>query len=334
MQSSRLARIPGTAGIPATIIQMWGWNPADAQRGIPPRLRAAAETWQHRNRDCAYVLLTVQAFEEGILPQYPWLRSTYFAFTDWVQRADLARLMALHSMGGVYADLDTECLVPVREWHARHPGFTHNASILMTRDTSATPRQPVPDSNASLSVQNWCVAATQHHPLLLRLLRRAVPTVHDPSTMSRARWVLNTTGPHWLTRSLIEELPWLRDAGFQVSVLEETSQAPQSSQEAAGSSRVVLSLVPLFGDVGRRPAIEFLVRHMFTGTWRAPPAHLNVEPVQTRETTTDPSNYLGKVLLLLAVCVLALGFLMYIVKSRRARLRERDMFQNAMNSKE
>lgn len=58
---------------------------------------------------CSYSLYT-DADIEALLaqPHYAWFRETYAALAPGVRRADAARLLVLHALGGVYADLDTK----------------------------------------------------------------------------------------------------------------------------------------------------------------------------------------------------------------------------------
>ncbi len=46
----------------------------------------------------------------------PHIQEAYAALPKGAMRADLIRYMILHKIGGVYADVDTECLQPIDVW--------------------------------------------------------------------------------------------------------------------------------------------------------------------------------------------------------------------------
>jgi len=48
----------------------------------------------------------------------PRAMAAYLGIPDVIMRADLLRYMIIAKSGGVYSDLDTECLIPVDKWVA------------------------------------------------------------------------------------------------------------------------------------------------------------------------------------------------------------------------
>ena len=51
--------------------------------------------------------------EELIRSKYPDIEELYHSYTHWVRRADVARYLVLHQFGGIYVDIDMECIKPL-----------------------------------------------------------------------------------------------------------------------------------------------------------------------------------------------------------------------------
>lgn len=107
-------------------------------------------------------------------------------------------------LGGVYADMDVQCLVPIASWNIGHG---HDASLLLGVENYDAAR-PEP-----LHVANWVAAACPGHPLLGRLPGLVLKTAaHQFLRMSAAQGVLtraayeagilDRTGPAALTRAV------------------------------------------------------------------------------------------------------------------------------------
>jgi mannosyltransferase OCH1-like enzyme len=63
----------------------------------------------------------------------------------------------LQQLGGVYADMDVQCLKPIDQWDADHG---HDAAVLLGVENYDAGRQH------PLHVVNWVLAAAPGHPLL------------------------------------------------------------------------------------------------------------------------------------------------------------------------
>ena len=72
------------------------------------------------NPDHEYILWTEKAIDDFILKEYPELYKFYITITEILTRVDFARLLIIYHFGGVYADLDMECLQPIDSWIVDH----------------------------------------------------------------------------------------------------------------------------------------------------------------------------------------------------------------------
>ncbi|MGQ9365932.1 glycosyltransferase [Azospirillum sp. A39] len=93
--------------IPRIIHQLWKGP------DVPDRFRAFQDGWRRHHPDWDYRLWTdadIAAFVAGAFPD---LLGVFEGYAQPICRADLARYLILKRFGGLYADLDFECLKPV-----------------------------------------------------------------------------------------------------------------------------------------------------------------------------------------------------------------------------
>ena len=100
-----MSKVGGT--VPRLIHQTW------KDRDVPSSMRAWQESWRRLNPDWQYRLWSDADNDALVAEAYPWLLPTYHALPRGVHRADLARYLIVHRHGGVYVDLDFECLRPL-----------------------------------------------------------------------------------------------------------------------------------------------------------------------------------------------------------------------------
>ncbi len=93
--------------VPKILHQTW----RDAN--VPPEFVKFQRTWQDLHPDWTYYLWTDWDNREFLRRHYPWFLSIYDKYHEPIMRADAARYFILHHFGGVYADLDAECLRPL-----------------------------------------------------------------------------------------------------------------------------------------------------------------------------------------------------------------------------
>src|SRR5579862_6272363 len=93
--------------IPRTLHQLW--KTAD----VPTRFTMLRETWRKRNPQWEIRLWTDADLDQLVESRYPDLLGLFRGYKEPICRADLGRYLVLETFGGVYADLDCECLRPL-----------------------------------------------------------------------------------------------------------------------------------------------------------------------------------------------------------------------------
>lgn len=80
---------------------------------IPPHLQGCQASWRRLNPEFEYHLWTEQTLEAWVAEHTPEFLSLFRAYPRSICRADLGRYLLLDRIGGVYADLDCQCLQPI-----------------------------------------------------------------------------------------------------------------------------------------------------------------------------------------------------------------------------
>jgi len=93
--------------IPKVIHQTWKTN------DVPEKFQKWSLTWKTKHPEWIYMFWTDQDIDDFVKQYYPQRYEMFQKWTYQIQRVDLFRCMILHHFGGVYVDLDFECIQPL-----------------------------------------------------------------------------------------------------------------------------------------------------------------------------------------------------------------------------
>lgn len=79
---------------------------------LPPLFKFGAKSWTTCYPHWKFILWTDQLNRDLVVKRFPWFLKRYDSFPHHIERADAARYMYMFEFGGLYVDLDTECLRP------------------------------------------------------------------------------------------------------------------------------------------------------------------------------------------------------------------------------
>lgn len=178
----RTAESPPPA-IPRIIHQTW----RDA--AVPAALAAFQRTWQIHHPGWTLHLWTDPDNRELIRRHYPWFLPVYDAYSEPIMRADAARYFILHRYGGVYADLDFECLRP------QAPLLADHAVVLGLEPATHRDRPQARERKLDRIVANAWMASVPGHPFWEHVFAKLAVFCRCPGP-------LDATGPFFLTRAL------------------------------------------------------------------------------------------------------------------------------------
>ena len=200
------------SNIPRRIIQ------TSKSSDLPLLEKAAVTTIRLLNPEFEYLFFDDMQVEEFIDTQFPEYRQVFDSFPVRIQRYDFFRYLAIYRLGGFYFDTDVflasnlsellefKCVFPFEE-------LTNNRFL----------RE---EYGMDWEVGNYAFGAAAGHPFIAAIIENCIRAQKDPEwsqPMMRSipklcrdeYYVLNTTGPGLVTRTLAE----FPEAAMQIKVL-------------------------------------------------------------------------------------------------------------------
>jgi hypothetical protein len=100
---------PGNHSIPKIIHQTW------KTKHLPSWATTSVDTWKSKNPDYQHILYNDTEIDSLIRLHYPEILP-YYHLLKPVQKADIFRYLILSVKGGLYSDVDVQCLKPIDDW--------------------------------------------------------------------------------------------------------------------------------------------------------------------------------------------------------------------------
>lgn len=169
--------------IPRIIHQTWKTN------DLPEKFRAFSESWKQFNPEWNYTLWSDRDLLEFVAAHYPAYLDLFCSYRQGVQRSDAGRYMLLHHFGGVYADIDAECVRPLDP-------LTAEIRLILCEEPKTHWPWAAHYRGQPMMLFNGVMASPAGHPFWLHLLDR-MAGVKD------AVDVLDSTGPCLLTGAVL-----------------------------------------------------------------------------------------------------------------------------------
>lgn len=166
--------------IPRIIHQTW------KTREIPEEWKAYQQTWKNHHPGWTYMFWTDEDYLPFVETHFPELLQTFADYSYQIQRVDAIRYLILFNYGGVYADMDFECLRPV-------DALLANRAFAIAKEPSVHAEW----RGVETLLCNAFMASIPMHPFLgsiIAELKRTNPKITFHSE------VLSTTGPEMVAR--------------------------------------------------------------------------------------------------------------------------------------
>lgn len=165
--------------VPSLIHQTW------KNECIPGEYQAFVRTWHIHHPQWEHRLWTDAENRNFIATQFPEFLPCYGAYRQPIQRADAIRYFLLYHFGGMYVDLDVECLQPVDQ-------VLRGATCVI----GAEPEAHAQRHGRTKILSNAWMAAAPGHPFFKAIIDR-LPEFAQGANGKQP--VLNSTGPFMLT---------------------------------------------------------------------------------------------------------------------------------------
>jgi mannosyltransferase OCH1-like enzyme len=177
--------------IPGTIIQTW------RTASLPDRAAPLCESWRRLNPGMRHLFFDDEACRRLVAETVPQFLDAWLALPHAVMRADFFRYAALYRHGGIYADIDMECVRPVANLLALAPvvlGVEARLTVRRQRELGyARPAQ----------IANCMMLAEPGQPFFMEAMARCVGLAAEEPETARGR-IEDVTGPRMLTRLFYE----------------------------------------------------------------------------------------------------------------------------------
>ncbi len=172
------------SSIPRIIHQTW--KNAD----IPSDMKDFQRSWQQHHPDWMYCLWTDYDIREFIRIEYPWFLPIYDHYPEHIMRVDAVRYFIMFHYGGVYVDLDFQCLKPIDQLLAEK-------EVVFGLEPPAHLELPfVKMMELDQIICNAFLASVPGHPFWEHVFKQLI-------AYHRAKGPLDVAGPFLLTRSCI-----------------------------------------------------------------------------------------------------------------------------------
>ncbi|KAH7123273.1 glycosyltransferase family 32 protein [Dactylonectria estremocensis] len=163
---------PNSAAVPKLFHQSWKTNT------LPAKFQRWSDSCREAHPDWEWVLWTDDDNLRLVKEHFPWLEETYLDLPGPIYRADLARNLYMYKFGGVYADLDTECLLDTTDGLESYDVKFSGHANLTASDVTNTTKVAIfgrmgSDTTFEQSIPNAWMAASPAHPFFLRPLEFA-----------------------------------------------------------------------------------------------------------------------------------------------------------------
>lgn len=215
------------------------------------------QTWINHHPGYEYLFFDNAACRDFVATHRPELLAVYDKLPANVQRADMFRYLAVHELGGMYADVDTICDAPLHSYIDMNTGHLVAGMEMTMANYPHGAETYMLNYAAPYQVLNWAFAAPKGHPALQLMLRRIEYYVSQMSEEQLALWTktdrftLEITGPMAFTHVLNEFLSSSRQGAVTVLPRMTWGSLPEDQKVAANAPNIKL-------------------RHLFEGYWKNP----------------------------------------------------------------
>ncbi len=169
--------------IPRIIHQTW------KSREVPEHLRGFARSWQAHHPGWEHRLWTDADNRAFLARHYPHFLPYYDAYATPICRVDAIRCFLLKHFGGLYVDLDFECLEPFDE-------LLDTDAVVLGEEPAKHVRERCNEHpELTRVVCNALMASPPGHPFWDHVIECMIAAHHEPGP-------LNATGPFLLTRAV------------------------------------------------------------------------------------------------------------------------------------
>ena len=196
--------------IPQIIHQVY-----EDMNGPPVALSKLAKSWQKYHPVWEYRFWNKGSINDFLESYFPDYKPVYLNFSFNVQRWDFIRYLILYHFGGLYADMDYECFVPL-------DSLLKDENCCMGLEPASHAREHA----KTFVVGNALMATVPGHPYFVRIIEDMIKNKSTVFSNYYTLQILESTGP-FLTTRVYNAYPEKE----QIKLLPDELIAPLSLQE-------------------------------------------------------------------------------------------------------
>jgi hypothetical protein len=188
------------------IWQTWINPKVHSLQDVKPEYQNYTRGWMEQNPRYRYELLTKERAESYVELKYkhrPDLIRLYERISDPILAADFIRYLAVFADGGVYSDMDTECIVPVDDWVPEK--YKNHTGMIVGLEFDAGDEDFLWGFDTRTSMCQWTFAASPGHPVMEKVVETVAESLMEfgrvtgseqiAATQENGGEVLFITGP-------------------------------------------------------------------------------------------------------------------------------------------
>lgn len=158
--------------------------------GPPEFLIQMSKSWKRNNPDWDYTFWDKKAMDAFLEIHYPEFITLFGNYAYPVQKWDAIRYLILHKYGGLYVDMDYECLEPI--------------SPLLLRKTCCIGIEPTVNAlkyRKQMILSNAFMASVPSHPFINTLTANVISNAGRKFSDHPGIQIMESTGPFMLTKT-------------------------------------------------------------------------------------------------------------------------------------
>lgn len=159
---------------------------------IPDYLKGFSDSWSKWNPSIRRMYWTDSELRDFISDQAPEFLRIFDSYTHGVCKADLGRYLLLQHLGGIYADLDCQCLRPIAQL------LEGKELVISAEPKDHLSQKNVQDRDLTQIICPSFIASEPNHPLWHDVLSKIKKS--NPLLISDTDDVLDYTGPFLLSK--------------------------------------------------------------------------------------------------------------------------------------
>ena len=162
------------------------WQTYKSSSQLPMEALQCISSWKKNNPEYEYRFMDDSQMLQFVEKEFsePYI-SMFHSMPIPVMKADVWRIMVLYIYGGIYTDIDTKCLISIKNWEN-----INNHSFIIGYESD------------DLHFCNWTMASSPRHPILKSILDQMVERSKDGINKHYKHFVHYHSGPGVVTKGI------------------------------------------------------------------------------------------------------------------------------------